>query len=284
MEILSVVRGGPFDLAGIKPGDVILEIDGRSLSGFDSEQELIDSIPEGTAGSAATWLVQRRSGGEPETIQIIRAVISEYPLFGSLEAPIPTGIEYRRERWLPPAEWRNGWDIHVVSAVPNATDLILSVTRATLPEGWPMPDPPEQGTQYFMAKVHAKYIGAGSDSLNGFDLEAVGDATKIVYEAGCGDYFLTVPDELPTVELLSGGVIEGNVCWEIDSRDATTLKMRTRETIVIEGQSYNLDLWYDLFPSSPWHTEYVPPTPVPAPTAIPAPTATPDPFRSGGSN
>ena len=141
-----------------------------------------------------------------------------------------------------------------------------------------MPDPPGEGTQYFMATIHAKYIGDGSDTLYGWDLETAGDVTKVIYEAGCGDYSLTIPDELPRTEVLTGGVIEGNVCWEIDSSDASTLKMRTRETIVIDGESYTLDLWYDLSPSSPWHTEYV------APTPVPTPTVTPDPFRSGGSN
>ncbi len=126
-----------------------------------------------------------------------------------------------------------------------------------------------------MATVKAKYIGTGSDTLYDWDLEAAGDSTKVVYEAGCGDYSLTIPDELPSTEVLTGGVIEGNVCWEIDSRDAPTLKMRTTESIVIEGESYTLDLWYDLSTSSPWHAEYVPPTPVPTPAE------TPDPFRSG---
>ena len=42
-----------------------------------------------------------------------------------------------------------------------------------------MPDPPEEGTQYFMATIRAEYIGDGSDTLYGWDLEAAGDATKV---------------------------------------------------------------------------------------------------------
>lgn len=278
LEIYWVVSGGPMDLAGIKLGDILLEIDGRSLSGLASTQEPSEVIPEGPAGTSATFLVRRAAGGQTETIEVTRAAIpdSEVTFFGSIGAPVPTGIEYRLD--LNPEEYdvRSNWAVQVLSVVPNATEMVL---RASTSE-WHTPTPPEQGTQYFMATIRAEYIGTGSDSLNTWDLDAIGDATKTFYDAGCG--YLTIPNALPEVEVIRGGVVEGAVCWRIDSQDAPTLKMRFDSQVGAAGYA-SLTVWYELSPSSPWH---IVPTPIPTPISTPAPTptATPrSPFGQGGS-
>lgn len=264
--VLDVFKGGPMDLAGIKPGDVLLEVDGRRLrlSEFDTAVEADQAIPEGPAGTSATFLVRRASSGQTETIEVTRAAL-EYNPIRRIESPVPPGIEY------PPllaqssiesiggGEVQRGWALRVVSVVPNATDLILAASRS---EGR-TPTPPEEGKQYFTATISAKYIGAGSDALTMRDLDAAGDATNIVYEAGCGDRYFnptTIPNALPAntldqVEVLPGGTIEGVVCWEIDSRDAPTLKMRFDNQFLIvwgsalSGQAYYFPVWYDLSPS-----------------------------------
>ena len=296
LEIYWVVSGGPMDLAGIKLGDILLEVDGRSLSGFDSEQESYDAIPDGATGTSVTFLVRRAAGGQTETIEVTRAAIpdSEYPDPGSIEAPVPTGVEYRNDFLAlfdvgsefeengqrikvisidQPAgrtEWEVGaqvfeiqvqrnWAVQVVSVVPNATDMILAASRNERST----PTPPEPGKQYFMATIRAEHIGVGggsSDTLTWEDLDAVGDATHVVYEADCGDQDTTIPDALPEVEVIRGGVVEGAVCWEIDSRDAPTLKMRfdgqvsfTIEVVNIlipQRRATERTIWYELSPSS----------------------------------
>ena len=325
--IYRVLSGGPMDLAGIKPGDILLEVDGRSLSGVESTEEspdaipegptgtsppcatvstplgeIRDAIPEGPAGTSATFLVRRVNSGQTDTIEVTRDSIpdSGYPGGGSIEAPVPTGLIHGYDLLR---EWEVGfefggngqrikvisvnchtgqieleagalvlemqvqriWAVEVVSVVPNATDMILATSRNERST----PTPPEPGKQYFMATIRAEHIGVGggsSDTLTWEDLDAVGDATHVVYEAGCGDQDTTIPNTLPEVEVIRGGVVEGTVCWEIDARDAPTLKMR------FDGQiSYVVNnlfpqrttVWYELSPSSPWHTV---PTPVPAPT------------------
>ena len=267
--ILEVRKDGPMDLAGIEPGDVLLEVNGRSLrlSEFDTATEAFEAIPRGPAGTSATFLVRRASNGQTETIEVTRdARDLEYtPLLRRIDSPVPIGMEY------PPlsaqssiesigrGEVRRGWSLRVVSVVPNATDLILAASRS---EGR-TPTPPEEGKQYFTATISAKYIGAGSNALTMRDLDAAGDATNIVYEAGCGDRYFnptTIPNALPAntldqVEVLPGGTIEGVVCWEIDSRDAPTLKMRFDYQFrivwgsALSGQAYYFPVWYDLSPS-----------------------------------
>ena len=268
--ILEVRKDGPMDLAGIEPGDVLLEVNGRSLrlSEFNTATEAFEAIPEGPAGTSATFLVRRASSGQTETIEVTRdARDLEYtPLLRRIDSPVPIGTEY------PPlsaqssiesigrGEVRRGWALRVVSVVPNATDLILAASRS---EGR-TPTPPEEGKQYFTATISAKYIGAGSGALTMRDLDAAGDATNIVYEGGCGNPFInptTIPNALPAnildqeVEVLPGGTIEGVVCWEIDSLDAPTLKMRFDYQFrivwgsALSGQAYYFPVWYDLSPS-----------------------------------
>ena len=261
--VLDVFKGGPMDLARIKPGDVLLEVDGRRLrlSEFDTAVEADQAIPEGPAGTSATFLVRRASSGQTETIEVTRAAL-EYNPIRRIESPVPPGIEY------PPllaqssiesiggGEVQRGWALRVVSVVPNATDMLLQAWRT---EG-EMHTPPEEGKQYFMATIRAKHIGTGSDGLATWDLDAAGDATNRIYEAGCGDSpTTTIPNSLPgifdSVEVLRGGVVEGAVCWEIDSRDAPTLKMRFNYQFrvtwgaLLSGQSYHSPVWYELSPA-----------------------------------
>ena len=173
--------------------------------------------------------------------------------------PIPAGVA----GWLVPVrrnEATGNWIVKVVSVVPNATDTILSASNEYA-------TPPGEGMQYFMATIHAEYIGVGSDTLRpNWYFNALGDATKVFYETGCGNYSTTTPDALPVVEVIPGAMLNGNICWEIDSRDAPTLKMRFERNIQYQGEDYLQTVWYDLSPSSPWHT-----APTPA-------------FGSGGSN
>lgn len=253
------------DLAGIEPGDVLLEVDGRRLMlrEFDDWKEVYEAIPEGPAGTSATFLVRRVNGGQTETIDVTRSAL-EYTPLRRIGSPVPTGTEY------PPlsaqssiestggSEVRRGWVIEVISVVPNATDMVLTAsTREQSIYG--TPTPPEEGKQYFIATIRGKYIGGGSDGLDTGDFDAAGDATNRIYEAGCGDRFTTtIPNALPgivdRVEVLRGGVIEGAVCWEIDSRDAPTLKMRFDYQFyviwgaLLRGQGYRARVWYELSP------------------------------------
>ena len=267
------------DLAGINPGDILLAVDGRRLSGFDSEENAYEAIPEGLAGTSITFLVWRAVDGQTETIEITRAVLPEYPLFGSIEAPVPTGIEYRLDLDQEEYDVRRNWAVRVVSVVPNATDMILAALTSEWGI-WGTPTPPEQGRQYFLATIRAEYLGPESDRLSRWELDVIGDATKTFYDAKCGDYPTisnTLPRALPIEEVIRGGVVEGAVCWEIDSQDAPTLKIRFESQVWAEYAS--LTVWYELSPSSPWHI-----VPTPIPTPAPTPTATPrSSFGQGGS-
>ncbi|MBL7125254.1 MAG: S41 family peptidase [Dehalococcoidales bacterium] len=73
LVIIAPIADSPADRAGIRAGDIILEIDGRSTSGMSlAEAVLIIRGPEGTT---VALLVLHQGETEPEVIEIVRAEI-----------------------------------------------------------------------------------------------------------------------------------------------------------------------------------------------------------------
>ncbi len=73
LVIIAPIDGSPADGAGIRPGDVILEIDGTSASGI-SLVEAVSRI-RGPKGTPVVLLVLHQDETVPEVIEIIRAEI-----------------------------------------------------------------------------------------------------------------------------------------------------------------------------------------------------------------
>jgi len=73
LTIIAPIAGSPAAKAGIRAGDVILEVDGRSASGM-SLAEAVLSI-RGPEGTLVTLLVQHQDEPEPEEIEIVRTEI-----------------------------------------------------------------------------------------------------------------------------------------------------------------------------------------------------------------
>jgi carboxyl-terminal processing protease len=76
--IVSVFRGSPADEAGLKPGDVVLAVDGTSTVGED-----LDGVIDRVRGEAGTTVVLRvRSGasGPERDVKIVRADVQIEPV------------------------------------------------------------------------------------------------------------------------------------------------------------------------------------------------------------
>lgn len=86
LVIIAPIAGSPADGAGIRPGDVILEIDGTSASGI-SLVEAVSRI-RGPKGTPVELLVLHQDETVPEVIEIIRAEIEllsvRYEMMGDL--------------------------------------------------------------------------------------------------------------------------------------------------------------------------------------------------------
>lgn len=60
----------PAEMAGLRPGDIILSINGESTDGFSLQQAV--ALIRGAAGTAVDLLVLHQDGGEPVAVTIVR--------------------------------------------------------------------------------------------------------------------------------------------------------------------------------------------------------------------
>jgi carboxyl-terminal processing protease len=95
--IIAPIAGSPAEEAGIKPGDIILEVDGRSTSGM-SLAEVVLSI-QGPKGTTVTLLILHQGETEPEEIEIVRAEIELPSVYFEMKEDIAyINITYFSER------------------------------------------------------------------------------------------------------------------------------------------------------------------------------------------
>ena len=165
---------------------------------------------------------------------------------GSRGNPVPFGQAVRV----------GSWEITVVKTAADATKDVINEN--------PWNDPPEQGNQFFMVTVKAKYIGSGSTRFDGsYRLRALGSSGVVytTFENSCG----AIPNEFSDPELFRGGQIEGAECWQIASLDADSLVMILYPDFLSDDKR----VWFSLQDTSAGDTEEEP-----AATAPPTPVVT----------
>ena len=74
IQIKSPIEGGPAESAGIKPGDIILSVDGESLEGSSLTEAV--SMIRGPQGSSVELLVKHVGQLDPVLISVVRDVIA----------------------------------------------------------------------------------------------------------------------------------------------------------------------------------------------------------------
>jgi carboxyl-terminal processing protease len=70
-EIVAPIEGQPADLAGLKPGDLIIGVDGEDVIGISFDEVIL--LVRGEEGTAVTLSVARQGEAEPLEFTIIRA-------------------------------------------------------------------------------------------------------------------------------------------------------------------------------------------------------------------
>ncbi len=171
--------------------------------------------------------------------------------------PFGTTVEVRGE------DDEDHWEITVLDTIPDATAMVLDERRFN--------DPPEQGHQFFMVKVRAKYLGPDSTRFfSSYGLGAVGDGA-VVYGTSSDDSCGVIPDDFDSFrELFTGGQTEGNECWQIASTDADSLVM-ILDPRFGDGER----TWFSLSAGdNPQQTPQPTPTPTDADRVIPVDTPT----------
>ena len=75
LKVAGVVKGGPAEKAGIKKGDIIVEVDGENIQGKDSSYAV--SKMKGKKGTNVSISVVRKGNNKPITFNIKREVIHD---------------------------------------------------------------------------------------------------------------------------------------------------------------------------------------------------------------
>ena len=75
LKMAGVVKGGPAEKAGIKKGDIIVEVDGENIQGKDSSYAV--SKMKGKKGTNVSISVMRKGNKKPITFNIKREVIHD---------------------------------------------------------------------------------------------------------------------------------------------------------------------------------------------------------------
>jgi carboxyl-terminal processing protease len=71
--IVAPIDGSPAQKAGLRPGDVILKVDGRDISGLPLDQ--VVSLIKGPAGTSVTLTITTPSTGQTRDVTLVRARI-----------------------------------------------------------------------------------------------------------------------------------------------------------------------------------------------------------------
>ncbi len=110
----------------------------------------------------------------------------------------------------------DGWEVTVLSVISNADSIIESY------DTWN--SPPEPGKQFVMARIRTtREPGHSSDDFSVSRLKAITGTGSVAFDEGCR--YADLPDEYSSDEVLPGGTLEGNVCWEIGKSDVSSLLM-----------------------------------------------------------
>ena len=86
ITIVAPIVGSPADKAGIRAGDVILEIDGNSTSGLSVEEVVL--LIRGPKGTSVTLLVLHQGDTVPEEIEVIRDEIELTSVYSEMKEDI----------------------------------------------------------------------------------------------------------------------------------------------------------------------------------------------------
>jgi C-terminal peptidase prc len=114
-QIESPFRRGPARVAGARPGDLIVEIDGRNTKGVLDLEKIVTWL-RGEAGTSVTVVVRQPGAAETRTLKLVRGVV-----------PIDSVYGYRRTS-------EESWDYLADRDAGIAYVWVMSIKSSTLHE------------------------------------------------------------------------------------------------------------------------------------------------------
>lgn len=114
-QIVTPFRRGAARTAGVKPGDLLTEVDGKSMKGVLDMDKVVTAL-RGEEGTAVTIAVRQPGSADARTYKLVRAVI-----------PFESVLGYRRTP-------KDGWDYRIDRDAGIAYVWVRSIKASTLHE------------------------------------------------------------------------------------------------------------------------------------------------------
>jgi carboxyl-terminal processing protease len=140
--IIAPIAGSPAEKAGIRAGDVILEVDGQSVAGMSLVEVVL--IVQGPKGTSVTLSVLHEGDTEPEVIVIVRAEIEvpsvRFEMMGDIAYIQITNFSERTAEELSPVledvnQQASGIILDLRSNPGGLLNTVVAVTSFFLREG-----------------------------------------------------------------------------------------------------------------------------------------------------
>ena len=202
----AVALSGDDDNDSVVSATTVLVPDDWTVS-----SELVITAPETEATTEATEAPVATDPPASDT------TIIAPPASSDVVAGAPPGITGDRDNAVPlglVADIGAGWRLQVLEVLPDGAAAVAAENEFN--------EPPPAGSTFTLVKVALGYYGL-NDPISAFQptISAVG-ASNLELESFCG----TLPNELDLfVDVFSGGVVVGNLCFVTTTPDATSLQL-----------------------------------------------------------
>ncbi len=202
----AVALSGDDDNDSVVSATTVLVPDDSTVS-----SELVITAPETEATTEAT---EAPVATDPPAFD---TTVIAPPASSDVVAGAPPGITGDRDNAVPlglVADIGAGWRLQVLEVLPDGAAAVAAENEFN--------EPPPAGSTFTLVKVALGYYGL-NDPISAFQptISAVG-ASNLELESFCG----TLPNELDLlVDVFSGGVVVGNLCFVTTTPDATSLQL-----------------------------------------------------------
>lgn len=210
--VVAAGVGGAVGLSGDDDNDSVVSATTVLVpDDWTVSSELVITAPETEATTEATEAPVATDPPASDTTVIAP------PASSDVVAGAPPGITGDRDNAVPlglVADIGAGWRLQVLEVLPDGAAAVAAENEFN--------EPPPAGSTFTLVKVALGYYGL-NDPISAFQptISAVG-ASHLELESFCG----TLPNELDLfVDVFSGGVVVGNLCFVTTTPDATSLQL-----------------------------------------------------------
>ena len=243
VEVIAPIDGTPADAAGIRPGDLIIRINGESVKGLELREAV--RLMRGEPGSTVSLSVMRESADQPREITMERAIIRVESVRAEMLEP---GLGYVRisqfqsgtgddllralERLNRNADGLDGLVLDLRNNPGGVLQAAVEVADAFLSRGEIV------STRGRVDRAESRFIATPNDAISGAPLVVLvnaGSASASEIVAGA------LQDHRRAVILGESTFGKGSVQSILPLRDGHAVKLTTARYFTPDGRSIQAD-------------------------------------------